>query len=62
MKNFKKVSKGLRAQNRPPSPTKQMVWRRYQTGLYEVMLVWCQKLIQKDAFDLQKIMRKLVEF
>ena len=28
----------------------------------EVMLVWSQKLIQKDAFDLQKMMRKPIEF
>ena len=48
--------------NGPPSATNQMVWRRYKTGLYEVMLVFGQKLIKNDAFDLQKMMRKPVEF
>ena len=28
----------------------------------EVTLVWSQKLIQKDAFDLQKMMRNPVDF
>ena len=57
-----KVSKGRKIQNGPQSGTKQSIWRGYKTGLYEVMLVWSQKLIQKDTFDLQKMMRKLVEF
>ena len=28
----------------------------------EVTLVWSKKLIQKDAFDLQKMIRKPIEF
>ena len=59
-KKSKKVPKGRKAQNRPPSATKQMVWRRYQTGLYEVMLVFDQNVIKNDAFDHQKMMRKPV--
>ena len=62
MEKVKKVSKGRKIQNRPPSATKQSVWRRYKTGLYEAMLVFGQKLIKNDAFDLQKMMRKPVEF
>ena len=58
----KKVSKGRKIQNGPQSDTKQSIWRGYKTGLDEVMCVWSQKLIQKDAFDLQKMMRKPVEF
>ena len=33
-----------------------------QRAFNEVTLVWSQKLIQKDALDLQKLMRKPVEF
>ena len=61
-KSQKKCQKGHKIQNGPPSGTKQSIWRGYKTGLYEVMLVWNQKLIQKDAFDLQKMMRNPVEF
>ena len=56
------MSKGRKIQNGPPSATKQMVWRRYKTGLYDVMLVFDQKLIKNDAFDLQEMMRNPVEF
>ncbi len=61
-KKSKIVSRGRKIQNRPPSATKQMVLRRYGTGLYDVMLVFDQKLIKNDAFDLQKIVRNPVEF
>ena len=60
MQKGKKVSKWLGAPSRPPSPTKQMVWRRYQTGLSEVISVFDKNVIKNDAFDLQKIMRKLL--
>ena len=33
-----------------------------QRAFNEVTLVWSQKLIQKDAFDLQKMMRNPVDF
>ena len=46
------------AQIRPPSATKQMVSRKYEMGLYEVMSVFDQNLIKNDAFYLQKMMRK----
>ena len=59
-KKFKKVSKWLGAPSRPPSPTKQGVWRRYQTGLSEVMSVFVQNLVKNDAFYLQVLMRNLV--
>ena len=61
-KSPKQVSKGRKIQNGPQSGTKQSIWRGYKTGLYEMMLVWSQKMIQKDAFDFQKMMRKPVEF
>ena len=61
-KSEKNVSKRGKIHICPPSGTKQNIWRGYKTGLYEVMLVWSQKLIQKDAFHLQKMMRKPVEF
>ena len=61
-KKSKKVSKGRKIQDRPPGATKHMVLRRYETGLYDVMLVFDQKLIKNDAFDLQKIVRNPVEF
>ena len=46
-KKPKNISKGRKAQNRPPSATKQMAWRKYETGLYEGMLVLDQNLIKK---------------
>ena len=56
------MSKGRKIQTRPQSGIKQSIWRGYKTGLYEMMLVSNQKLIQKDAFDLQKLMGKPGEF
>ena len=58
---LKKVSKWLGAPSRPPSPTKQMVWRRYQTGLSEVMSAFDQNLMKNNAFYLQILMRKPYE-
>ena len=52
LKKFKKVSKWLGAPSRPRSPTKQMVWRRYQTGLSEMMSIFDQILMKNDAFYL----------
>ena len=49
-------------QNGPQSGNKQSIWRRYKTGLYEVMLVLNQKTMQKYDFGLQKMMRIPVEF
>ena len=60
-KRQKKCHEGHRAQIRPPSPTKQMVWRRYQTGLSEVMSIFDQNLMKKYAFYLQILMRKPYE-
>ena len=37
------MSRGRISQNRPPSPTKQMVLRKYETGLFDVMSVFGQK-------------------
>ena len=61
-KKSKKSSKSDIAPFGPQSGTKQSIWRGYKTGLYEVMLVWSQKMMQKDAFDLQKMMKKPIEF
>ena len=61
-KKSKKSSKSDIAPFGPQSGTKQSIWRGYETGLYEVILIWSQKMIQKDAFDLQKMMRKPLEF
>ena len=58
----KKSSKSDIAPFGPQSGTKQSIWRGYKTGLDEVMWVWSQKLIKKDAFDHQKMMRNLVWF
>ena len=56
------MSKGRKIQNGPQSGTKQSIWRGYKTSHYEMMSVWSQKMIQKDAFDLQKIVSNPVEF
>ncbi len=61
-KSEKNVSKGRKIKTGPQSGTKQSIWRGYKTGLHEVMLVLSQKIIQKDAFDLQTMIRKPVEF
>ena len=60
IEKVKKCHEGHKTQNGPPSATKQMVSRKYETGLYEVMLIFGQNFIKNDAFDLQKIMRQLV--
>ena len=39
--------KSIMVRNRPQSGTKQSIWRRYKTGLYEMMLVWNQKWCKK---------------
>ena len=56
------VSRGRISQNRPPSATKQMVLRKYETGLFDVMSVFGQKMIKNNAFHLQILMRKPDEF
>ena len=59
MEKVKKCHEGHRTQIRPPNATKQMVSRKYEMGLYEVMSVFDQNLIKNDAFEFQKMMRKL---
>ena len=48
--------------NGSPEYRKQSIWRGYETGLYEVILVLNQKMIKNDAFHHQILMRKPVEF
>ena len=54
--------KSIMVRNRPQSGTKQSIWRKYKTGLYELMSVWSQKMMQKGAFDLHKMIIKPVWF
>ena len=56
------MSKGRKFQTRPQSGIKQSIWRRCKTGLYEMRPVFCQNLMKKDTFALQKMIRKPVDF
>ena len=61
-KSEKKCQKGIRSRMVPKVVQNKAFGEGTQRAFNEVTLVWSQKLIQKDAFDLQKMMRKPVEF
>ena len=61
-KKSKKVSKRHKIQDGPQSVQNKAFGEGTRRAANEVTLVWSQKLIQKDAFDLQRMMRNPVEF
>ena len=61
-KSQKKCQKGIKSRMVPQVVQNKAFGEGTQRAFNEVTLVWSQKLIQKDAFDLQKMMRKPVEF
>ena len=61
-KSQKKCQKGIKSRMVPQVVQNKAFGEGTQRAFNEVTLVWSQKLIQKDAFDLQKMMRNPVEF
>ena len=61
-KSQKKYQKGIKYRMVPQVVQNKAFGEGTRRAVNEVTLVWSQKLIQKDAFDLQKMMRKPVEF
>ena len=61
-KSQKKCQKGIKSRMVPQVVQNKAFGEGTRRAVNEVTLVWSQKLIQKDAFDLQKMMRKPVEF
>ena len=61
-KSQKKCQKGVKSRMVPQVVQNKAFGEGTRRAFNEVTLVWSQKLIQKDAFDLQKMMRKPVEF
>ena len=61
-KSQKKCQKGVKSRMVPQVVQNKAFGEGTQRAFNEVTLVWSQKLIQKDAFDLQKMMRNPVEF
>ena len=61
-KSQKKCQKGIKSRVVPQVVQNKAFGEGTRRAANEVTLVWSQKLIQKDAFDLQKMMRKPVEF
>ena len=61
-KSQKKCQKGVKSRMVPQVIQNKAFGEGTQRAFNEVTLVWSQKLIQKDAFDLQKMMRKPVDF
>ena len=57
-KSQKKCQKGVESRMVPQVVQNKTFGEGTQRAFNEVTLVWSQKLIQKDAFDLQKMMRK----
>ena len=61
-KSQKKYQKGIKSRMVPQVVQNKAFGEGTRRAFNEVTLVWSQKLIQKDAFDLQKMMRNPVEF
>ena len=61
-KSEKKCQKGIRSRMVPKVVQNKAFGEGTRRAANEVTLVWSQKLIQKDAFDLQRLMRNPVEF
>ena len=61
-KSQKKCQKGIKSRMVPQVVQNKAFGEGTRRAVNEVTLVWSQKLIQKDAFDLQKMMRNPVEF
>ena len=61
-KSQKRCQKGIKSRMVPKVVQNKAFGEGTRRAVNEVTLVWRQKLIQKDAFDLQKMMRKPVEF
>ena len=61
-KSQKKCQKGIKSRMVPQVVQNKAFGEGTQRAFNEVTLVWNQKLIQKDAFDLQQMMRNPVEF
>ena len=61
-KSQKKCQKGIKSRMVPQVVQNKAFGEGTRRAVNEVTLVWNRKLIQKDAFDLQKMMRKPVEF
>ena len=61
-KSQKKCQKGIKSRMVPQVVQNKAFGEGTQRAFNEVTLVWNQKLIQKDTFDLQKMMRNPVEF
>ena len=61
-KSQKKCQKGIKSRMVPKVVQNKAFGEGTRRAVNEVTLVWNQKLIQKDAFDLQRLMRKPVEF
>ena len=61
-KSQKKCQKGIKSRMVPKVVQNKAFGEGTRRAANEVTLVWSQKLIQKDAFDLQRLMRNPVEF
>ena len=61
-KSQKKCQKGIRSRMVPKVVQNKAFGEGTRRAVNEVTLVWSQKLIQKDAFDLQRLMRNPGEF
>ena len=61
-KSQKKCQKGIKSRMVPQVVQNKAFGEGTRRAVNEVTLVWSQKLIQKDAFDLQKMLRNPVEF
>ena len=61
-KSQKKCQQGIRSRMVPKVVQIKAFGEGTRRAANEVTLVWSQKLIQKDAFDLQRLMRNPVEF
>ena len=61
-KSQKKCQKGIKSRMVPQVVQNKAFGEGTRRAVNEVTLVWSQKLIQKDAFDLPKLMRNPIEF
>ena len=61
-KSQKKCLKGIKSRMVPQVVQNKAFGEGTRRAVNEVTLVWSQKLIQKDAFDRQRLMRNPVEF
>ena len=61
-KSQKKYQKGVKSRMVPQVVQNKAFGEGTRRAVNGVTLVWSQKLIQKDAFDLEKMMRNPVEF